>query len=121
MPQWITFGNIAQARGDLQGASWMYQTAANLSMNNNLITSSYFVNGYNLGINDRKGLGIDLVPGYLQLQPDVDQLRAFEQLESWYIQNGQCEQAKQTWNAIKIYQNGGVLENGSDLPACTEK
>jgi hypothetical protein len=99
----------------------MYETAASMSMNHNLITMSYFVDAYNLWINDRRGLGIDLVPGYLQLQPEVDQFRAFEQLESWYIQNGQCEQAKQTWNAIKIYQEGGVLENESDLPACIEK
>ena len=121
VPQWITFGNIAKAKGDLKGASWMYQTAANLSINNNLITGSYFVDAYNLWINDRAGLGIDLVPGYLQLQPDIDQVKVYEQLQGWYIQNGQCEQAKQTWNAIKIYQQGGVLESQSTMPGCTEK
>ena len=125
VPKWITLANIAQVRDDLKGATFLFQMAADRSINNNLITGSYtgsyFVDAYNLGINNWGGLGIDLVPGYLQLQPDFGQLKAFEQLESWHIQNGQCEQAEQAWNAIKIFQDGGVLENRSDLPACTEK
>ncbi len=121
VPRQITWSSIQQSLGDQKKAAAYEQGVANYSSISNLITVSFFPDAYNIWLNDRKGLLIDLVPGYLQLQPDVNQLKGLQWLVGWYINLGRCDQASQVWNAMNLYQTGGSINLASVMPPCAMK
>jgi hypothetical protein len=117
-PQVLLAGRLKEAQGDQAGAAQEYLILALLSQNNNLITQSYFVDAFNIWMNDRNGLQIDLVPGYLQLQQDVGQASALEQLYQLDLQEGKCQEAEVVWRALDRFRKGGELTLSLEIPQC---
>jgi O-antigen ligase/tetratricopeptide (TPR) repeat protein len=113
-----TNGQMAEAQGDLKSALNIYQKeAAAISFlgfsggNTNSLT-------YSLWLNNRNGLGFDLVPGYLQLSSSRGQFRLLERLQVLARQLGDCQSANQAWQIEQQAILGGSLQPLPAPPAC---
>jgi hypothetical protein len=114
---WVS-GQMAEAQGNLKAALDIYQKeAAALSFlgfgdsNTNSLT-------YSLWLNNRNGLGFDLVPGYLQLLFDNGQFKLLDRLQVLARQQGDCQAADSAWRIEQQALRGGSLEPLPAPPAC---
>jgi hypothetical protein len=114
---WVS-GQMAEAQGDLQAAKNIYQKEAEgisflafASSNTNSLT-------YSLWLNNRNGLGFDLVPGYLQLSSSSNQFKLLEKLQDLARQQGDCQTANKAWQIEQQAKRGGSLEPLPASPAC---
>ena len=114
---WVS-GQMAEAQGDLRAAKNIYQKEAEgisflafTSSNTNSLT-------YSLWLNNRNGLGFDLVPGYLQLSSSSNQFKLLERLQDLARQQGDCQTANKAWQIEQQAKRGGSLEPLPASPAC---
>jgi Tfp pilus assembly protein PilF len=114
---WVS-GQMAEAQGDLRAAKNIYQKEAEgisflafTSSNTNSLT-------YSLWLNNRNGLGFDLVPGYLQLSSSSNQFKLLEKLQDLARQQGDCQTANKAWQIEQQAKRGGSLEPLPAPPAC---
>jgi hypothetical protein len=71
-----------------------------------------------LWLNNRNGLGFDLVPGYLQLSPSSGWFKVLERLQALARQQVDCQTATKTWQIEQQARRGGSLEPLPAPPAC---
>ena len=114
---WVS-GQMAEAQGDMRAAIAIYQKqAASLSFlgftggNTNSLT-------YSLWLNNRNGLGFDLVPGYLQLTSTPVQFKLLDRLQTLARQQGDCPTANTAWQIEQQAILGGSLAPLPAPPAC---
>jgi Tfp pilus assembly protein PilF len=114
---WVS-GQMAEAQGDLKAAMDIYQKEAGIISflgfeggNTNSLT-------YSLWLNNRNGLGFDLVPGYLQLSSDSGQFKLLDSLQVLARQQGDCRAADSAWRIEQQAILGGSLEPLPAPPAC---
>jgi O-antigen ligase/tetratricopeptide (TPR) repeat protein len=114
---WVS-GQMAEAQGDPRAALAIYQKEAEkisfLSFgggNTNSLT-------YSLWLNNRNGLGFDLVPGYLQLSGSNGQFTILDRLQVLARQQGDCPAANKAWQIEQQAILGGSLEPLPAPPAC---
>ena len=111
-------GMIEEAKGDPDQAVPYYRGVVGLSMDDFLVSSSPFVDAFNIWMNDRNGLMLDLVPGFLQIQPDQGQAEMLLKLNAYYRKQGQCVEAAQAWEAMRRFRTAGALKPLDPPPAC---
>jgi tetratricopeptide (TPR) repeat protein len=114
---WVN-GQMAEAQGDLKAAMDIYQKEADAisflgfaSVNTNSLT-------YSLWLNNRNGVGFDLVPGYLQLLSDSGQFKLLDRLQTLARQQGDCPAADSAWRIEQQAMLGGSTEPLPAPPAC---
>ena len=114
---WVN-GQMAEAQGDPRAALAIYQKEADkisfLSFgggNTNSLT-------YSLWLNNRNGLGFDLVPGYLQLSGSNGQFTLLDRLQALARLQGDCPAANRAWQIEQQAMLGGSLEPLPAPPAC---
>ena len=100
---------LEEARGNAPAAAAHEQAVANLASNRFLVAGSPFVDTFNIWLNDRNGLLLDLVPGFLQLQPDLGQADALQHLAAWHARAGLCQEAQAALSARQTFLSGGAL------------
>jgi len=114
---WVN-GQMAEAQGDPKAAMDIYQKEAGT------ISFLGFANGntnsltYSLWLNNRNGLGFDLVPGYLQLSSDNGQFKLLDSLQALARRQGDCPAADKAWQIEQQAMHGGSLEKLPAPPAC---
>ena len=111
-------GMIEEAKGDPDQAIPYYRGVVGLSMDDFLVSISPFVDAFNIWMNDRNGLMLDIVPGFLQIQPDQGQAEMLLKLNAYYRKQGQCVEAAQAWEAMRRFRTAGALKPLDPPPAC---
>lgn len=114
---WTLQAAIYAARGDERGEQAALERLQ-AEMDRWNLRSYNLARVYAMGAFKRDGLSQDVVPGYLQLSPDVGQFAALERLRQMYARQGDCERAGRTWSVLQRAIQGGATPPVEPPPAC---
>jgi hypothetical protein len=101
--------HLALESGSQQGLLTSYATIEQLAISQRLITTNSFASAYSTWVNGKEGVDFDLVPGYLQLQPDFGQFKTWQQWIDDLVEQGNCDGAVKSARLLQLAIHGGSL------------